>query len=351
MALVRRNSYHFRFSVQFYDVGNNSMVEGNIFSVKPITYNRDIDGPVNCNITVDDMMDIMNMYEGRKLQCLPYMYLVGVAKCGTTDLFKRITLHPDFKAPTRKEPNWLSANRFCEASVNTFEGAHFWPYLGSNVGHDEPVENNAEYIYHMNSQARILINVRNPVDRLWSEYLAFSRSANKSAEIFHQIVVRELSIYNRCLRTRTLRSCMYDRPMAQFSTMTDVERQLMKQKCHLKPVDIVMLRRGVYHVFIKDYLKVFPRDHVLIQRLEDIADDPEETLIRTFNFLGLKIPSKSNLRKIMDLDIRNTRRPINIKRGGMLEATRHILHEFYRPHNEQLSILLNDSKYNYGPRG
>ena len=49
----------------------------------------------------------------------------------------------------------------------------------------------------------------------------------------------------------------------------------------------VMLRRGVYHVFIKDYLKVFPRDHVLIQRLEDISDDPEGTLVKTYKFLNL----------------------------------------------------------------
>jgi hypothetical protein len=48
-----------------------------------------------------------------------------------------------------------------------------------------------------------------------------------------------------------------------------------------------MLRRGVYHVFIKDYLKVFPRDHVHIQRLEDISDDPEGTLIQTYKFLDL----------------------------------------------------------------
>lgn len=52
-----------------------------------------------------------------------------------------------------------------DASINTLEGSHFWRYLGANIGHDEPVENNPEYIYHLNKEARILINIRNPVDR------------------------------------------------------------------------------------------------------------------------------------------------------------------------------------------
>ena len=31
---------------------------------------------------------------GNKLQCLPYFYLAGIPKCGTTDLYDRISLHP-----------------------------------------------------------------------------------------------------------------------------------------------------------------------------------------------------------------------------------------------------------------
>jgi hypothetical protein len=53
----------------------------------------------------------------------------------------------------------------------------------------------------------------------------------------------------------------------------------------------------------------------------------------------------------MQLGIRNKRKSADLGRKGMLDATRDILHAFYKPHNKQLSILLNDSKYNYGPRG
>ena len=50
--------------------------------------------------------------------CVPYFYLVGVAKCGTTDLFKKISLHPEMKSPSIKEPNWLSTGRYKNGKVS-----------------------------------------------------------------------------------------------------------------------------------------------------------------------------------------------------------------------------------------
>ena len=52
-----------------------------------------------------------------------------------------------------------------EASINTIDGCMFWQLMPQNRDKDEPVVNNPEYIYHINPNARILINVRNPVDR------------------------------------------------------------------------------------------------------------------------------------------------------------------------------------------
>jgi len=50
-------------------------------------------------------------------------------------------------------------------SINTLEGSHFWHLLGNNQGRREPVENNAQYIHHLVPGTRIIVNVRNPIDR------------------------------------------------------------------------------------------------------------------------------------------------------------------------------------------
>ena len=41
-----------------------------------------------------------------RVRCLPLVYLVGVTKSGTTDLYGNIVQHPDVVRPATKEPMW-----------------------------------------------------------------------------------------------------------------------------------------------------------------------------------------------------------------------------------------------------
>ena len=43
----------------------------------------------------------------------------------------------------------------------------------------------------------------------------------------------------------------------------------------------------MYHVFIRDYLKVFPRNQILIQRLEDISANQSRALSEVYQFLEM----------------------------------------------------------------
>jgi len=40
------------------------------------------------------------------------MFVIGVKKCGTSDLFFRLGLHPDFVTPGFKEAQWFARTRF-----------------------------------------------------------------------------------------------------------------------------------------------------------------------------------------------------------------------------------------------
>ncbi|KAL0178827.1 hypothetical protein M9458_024269, partial [Cirrhinus mrigala] len=48
----------------------------------------------------------------RRLRCLPYFYIIGQPKCGTTDLYERLRLHPDVLLTPPKEPHWWTRKRF-----------------------------------------------------------------------------------------------------------------------------------------------------------------------------------------------------------------------------------------------
>ena len=41
-----------------------------------------------------------------EMRCLPYFLLVGFSKCGTSDLWKWLTSHPEIFGPARKEPHF-----------------------------------------------------------------------------------------------------------------------------------------------------------------------------------------------------------------------------------------------------
>lgn len=47
-----------------------------------------------------------------RFRCLPYFYIIGQPKCGTTDLFDRLRFHPDVRLALLKEPHWWSRKRF-----------------------------------------------------------------------------------------------------------------------------------------------------------------------------------------------------------------------------------------------
>ncbi len=47
-----------------------------------------------------------------RLRCLPYFYLAGVTKSGTTDLFEALLKHPQIHGPWVKEPHYWNRRRY-----------------------------------------------------------------------------------------------------------------------------------------------------------------------------------------------------------------------------------------------
>lgn len=54
-------------------------------------------------------------------RCLPYFYIAGQPKCGTTDLFHSLVLHPQIVMPVAKEPHWWARGRFGVKSLQSFK--------------------------------------------------------------------------------------------------------------------------------------------------------------------------------------------------------------------------------------
>ncbi|XP_033121630.1 uncharacterized protein LOC117120700 isoform X2 [Anneissia japonica] len=311
------------------------------------------------------------------LICLPYFYIVGFPKCGTTDLWDKIIQHPHVVATKFKEYQWWSRRyeRRGRSPVETFAGGdHYQPsslewYL-SSIGEstfqtirnmkpirpsqtvhpaifgdasmttgwflpstwlaDFEVEGNliattADLIYALTPSAKIMFMLRDPVERLYSGYI-FSRRAsiNKSGEDFHGMVEKAVKCMYACMNTHTVRYCAYHTNLCQNANTSLVDH----------------IQAGMYIIFLHDWLKVFPRDQLHVILLNHWHEQPIETLHKVYKFLNLDTLDNYSMAVTVNRSVKNMRSSKDNLLGHMLPKTQAILEKFYRPFNYDLFDFL-----------
>ncbi|XP_075997908.1 carbohydrate sulfotransferase 15-like [Genypterus blacodes] len=307
-----------------------------------------------------------------RLRCLPYFYIVGQPKCGTTDLFRRLLLHPEVKFNTIKEPHWWTRKRFGyirfkdgfkervsledyldlfdlaahniqegingnssgdhgklqfitgEASASTMWDNQVWSYLHGDAEEAQPPFLAQDFIHAVQPHAKIIIMLRDPTERLYSDYLYF-KMANKSAVDFHQKVVESVQLFQSCLSHWSLRSCVYNTGL--YNTMP------------------VRLNLGLYIIFLLDWLTVFPQEQILIVRLEDYSANLRATIKKVFDFLAVGSLSEQMEAALTNRSMSNARRAADRRLGPMFPATRDLLREFHHPFNQKLATVLDNKAF------
>ncbi|CAG5114566.1 unnamed protein product, partial [Candidula unifasciata] len=287
------------------------------------------------------------------LRCLPYAYIVGFSKCGTSDLFSRIIQHPDVVHFGLKEKHWFDYFRFgtdtrfiqnytdkfanmtlriesdlrqlgfsykitVDGSPTYSWGSLNWPCYEGNEGLNEPLFTNADVIHRLTPSAKIIVSMREPVSRLYSRMLSWIPEqlhpayVDPTPEKFHTFIEERVRMYRQCFTQWSHRQCAYNGTLYKEA--------------------VLRLAEGAYSVYIKDWLKVFPREQLLFIKFEDYIADANATVRKVYKFLEL----------------------VNVGRfyhvGPMLNKTMDILEDFYKPFNEELAQILGDPhmtwKYN-----
>ncbi|XP_078587473.1 carbohydrate sulfotransferase 15-like isoform X1 [Branchiostoma floridae x Branchiostoma japonicum] len=310
-----------------------------------------------------------------RFRCVPYFYIIGMPKCGTTDLYYRLTKHPDVVGGLVKEPHWWTRRRFGgrigfhsnlsspirdyldlfdeaawtirtrirnrlflarkevvqhnvitgEGSASTMWDNRRWRRELWNTSNNEPPILVANLLRAVQPHARFILTLRNPTERLYSEYLYFT-SGNKSVEDFHRRVSLAIDIFNSCLKNSSVRACTYEPT--------------------LPVIPNVRLQLGLYEVYLRDWFSIFPLDQILVLRLEDHSKDPQTTMTKIFRFLQLEtVKDGGDTEAIFGFNKRNSRKKNDLRLGPMLPKTRRILDDFYGPHNHRLASLLDDERF------
>ncbi|KAJ8033486.1 Carbohydrate sulfotransferase 15 [Holothuria leucospilota] len=95
----------------------------------------------------------------RELLCLPYFYILGFPKCGTTDIWDKIHHHPEVEKTAIKEPHFWRGDSSATTIISNYR---FVPYA-TNVTNE--MYTNADIIHEITPNAKIIIAIREPVER------------------------------------------------------------------------------------------------------------------------------------------------------------------------------------------
>ena len=204
----------------------------------------------------------------------------------------------------------------------------------------EPQRITANDIYETTPQAKFIVIMRNPTDRLYSHYNMFKGSAG-SPERFHQQAMASIEWWQNCTEKKALpeRRCLYGSP-SELPPMplTVGNPNVWWSKTNYSEG----IRIGMYAVYIQDWLKVFPRSSFAFVKHEEYAINKTHVMNEhVLPMLGLKSYTARQLRFIQVSETRNK----GTYHAEILPETRKMLDEFYAPFNERLARILGDTKW------
>ncbi|XP_076460291.1 carbohydrate sulfotransferase 15-like isoform X2 [Babylonia areolata] len=304
--------------------------------------------------------------ELQRLRCLPYFHVLGADKCGTTDLHSRIAQHPHIllnggglgketyywcwtkygqwmKKAVRPKPFGKYLLAFDKPLATIVENTDLtgfhplitgdgtpmdfwdfraWPLIPQNHGLKEPVVLTPHLMKHLYRDPKFIIILRNPVDRLYSDYIFLGYGW--TPEKFRIDVPRAVDMMERCMQVNTTRQCV-------FSNHTYVH---LPMRIHI----------GMYSVFMKEWLAVFPRSAFYILRTEDYHANMTHHLTAIYDFLGVESLPDHMIQDIVGAD-RKHETKAKKKVADMYPDTRATLQNFYDRYNQDLAVMLDDPRF------
>ena len=201
---------------------------------------------------------------------LPNFLIVGAAKCGTSSLHNYLNQHPDIFMPTFtpeglkvKEPRFLIKDKVQKRLPKGIWNYQDYKSLFDDVTNQKAIgESTVLYLYYyqeaiknikkyLGDNVKIIIMLRNPIDRAYSAYLFASRTSQENQN-FKDALVNSRIRFNK---DDTIS------PMILYKEL------------------------GLYFDMVKSYMRSFSNVHVVIY--DDFIKQTNIEVQRVFDFLNV----------------------------------------------------------------
>lgn len=196
----------------------------------------------------------------------PDFLIIGAQKSGTSSLYEQICYHPNIRKAARKEVHYYDW---------TYNRGEFWyrahfplkwrnsVLTGEATPHYLYHPLAAQRIYNDNPDIKLIIVLRDPTERTLAHYRHEVRHGNEN-----------LSPVEALKRPENARS-RYDQLVSNPS------------KFNRRDQLYSYVTRGYYLLQIKQYLRYFDRNNILVLNSIDLFDKPKDTVSMAWDFLGL----------------------------------------------------------------
>jgi len=197
------------------------------------------------------------------MEVWPNLFIVGAPKAGTTSLYEYLKKIPQIYMSAAKEPYY-----FCKTTVpdyhyitpirdkrkylNLFKNVNGQKIIGEASIWYLSDPDSPTLIHDTVPNAKIIIMLRDPVERAFSHYLMFAARNLFKTSSFHEQLQKEVN---------------------DGVNLT---------------VANIRLRAGLYYEDVKKYLEIFSKDQVKIIIFEEFIQETKQKLYDILNFLQVK---------------------------------------------------------------
>jgi hypothetical protein len=224
--------------------------------------------------------ETINFYRNAtsSMRVLPDFLILGVQKGGTTSLYNYLIEHPNIIRARRKEAHFFDQHfekgiSWYRGNFPTFMSKYYIEKIRKQVfitGEGSP-----EYLFYPHiakkvgnllPKAKLIVLLRNPVDRAYSQYRHNIRWGHETLSFEDALALEE------------------------ERTKEGKERAAKEENYHnFSYQRAAYIARGIYVDQVHRWLSIFPREQLLVLRSEDFFKEPGEMYKKTLSFLNVPV--------------------------------------------------------------
>lgn len=189
------------------------------------------------------------------------LFIVGTVKGGTTWLYDALSTHPKIFGPAIKEPHFFTPYKSIRTFHRSIDSIEEYSSVAATCGPSVYVMDGSatymsdvsipEKIATYNNSSKIIIMLRHPVKRAFSQFLMDYREGLVEGE-FLDVIERDHDLGSNLGDSR-----MY-------------------------------IRLGLYYRVVEQYIRHFSKHNVLIVTYSDLLNDPSHVLSEVCRFLSIR---------------------------------------------------------------